>query len=151
MSFGIFPAQGDHPEDTHLLDVALPGFYPAVYPWFKDCLSRTSHPPQQAGTLDAHFFFLLCKCRACSITLATGVGISWKSRGFCVAPMHRMRSAGRAPTPLPHHDRAVFYFNALNSRNKVARMLRGLTSTRSVRKFLRLACGGPILPRWRNW
>jgi hypothetical protein len=26
-----------------------------------------------------------------------------------------------------------------------------LTSPGSVRTFLRLACGGPIVPRWRNW
>jgi hypothetical protein len=25
-----------------LLDIVLPGFCPAVYPFFKDCLSRTS-------------------------------------------------------------------------------------------------------------
>src|SRR5258708_29714753 len=37
-----------------LLDIVLPGFCPAVYPFFKDCLSRTSRPPQHAGTLDAH-------------------------------------------------------------------------------------------------
>jgi hypothetical protein len=37
------PTAGDHPEDAQgLLDVVLPGFCPAVYPFVRDCLSRTS-------------------------------------------------------------------------------------------------------------
>jgi hypothetical protein len=46
----------------------LPGFYPAVYPKRSghalDCLSRTCHLREQAGTLEAHFPIIRCKRRA---------------------------------------------------------------------------------------
>jgi hypothetical protein len=59
-SSGIILPSGDHPEDDELL-VDLPGFYPAVYPYLparedQDCLSRTEHLTEQAGTLDAYLY-----------------------------------------------------------------------------------------------
>jgi len=55
LEFGI-PMWADHPEDCELLDIDLPGFCPAVYPWksLHGLPLSDQAPARQAGTLDAH-------------------------------------------------------------------------------------------------
>src|ERR1700676_5298429 len=85
-SFGIFPKLGRPSRGrVSLLDIVLPGFCPAVYPFFKDCLSRTSRPPKQAGTLDAHLIDICANVVPSASRLLRAHGFSIKSRGVGVA------------------------------------------------------------------
>src|SRR5258708_32320794 len=89
-SFGIFPKLGRPSRGrVSLLDIVLPGFCPAVYPFFKDCLSRTSRPPKQAGTLDAHLIYSCANVVPNASRLLRAHGFTGKSGGLDVVPTHR--------------------------------------------------------------
>jgi hypothetical protein len=110
---GISPPQGDHPEDAQgLLVVVLPGFCPAVYPFVRDCLSRTSRPPKQTGTLDAHFSYSIANAvpgasrlprahECCGKRRDLGVVPTARNSGAAAAERSRRTMSGQSPTTAP--------------------------------------------------
>jgi hypothetical protein len=143
--FGISLPQGDHPEDAQgLLDVVLPGFCPAVYPFVRDCLSRTSRPPKQTGTLDAHFIYSTANAVPNASRLLRAHECCGKHRGLGVVPAsrnsdtaaarHRLRTmSGQSPTTAPQiRARLARYSAAPSHRGAVAAWIaRALESMRA--------------------
>ena len=107
---------GDHPEDAQASSFVLPGFCPAVYPFFKDCLSRTSRLPQQTGTLDAHLNESCANAVPSESWLPRAHGFSRKSRGLGVVSMRRADSWRSAGMRMPHYERAIRSSGAPDSR-----------------------------------
>ena len=105
-NFGIFPPQGDHPEDARASSTLISrAFIPPCILDVKDCLSRTSRLTKQAGTLDAHF---IC-CRANAVPEASRFarphGFRRKLQGLRVVPTHPpggcLRPEGSRVAPRP--------------------------------------------------
>ncbi len=98
--FRDFPTTGANPEDARASSTLFSrAFIPPCILEIKDCLSRTSHPPKQAGTLDAHFNH----CRANAVP---GASCLSRLRGFpgkhsvsAFAPRHALRFVSAAGRP----------------------------------------------------
>jgi hypothetical protein len=115
--FGISPPQGDHPEDAQgLLDVVLPGFCPAVYPFVRDCLSRTSRPPKQTGTLDAHFIWNIANAVPNASRLPRAHECCGKHRGLSDVPTTADQGGRCREAPSSHYQRAIADHSASDSR-----------------------------------
>jgi hypothetical protein len=132
--FEIFPPQGAHPEDARASSTLFSrAFIPPCILKLKDCLSRTSHPPKQAGTLDALFIYCCAnavlsascfarmhECTNARMHECTNARISGKGQRLHVVRTHpRALGLGRK-TLLPPHERAVIYFGALILRAQAA-------------------------------
>jgi hypothetical protein len=140
-----FPTAGSPSRGrTSLLDIVLPGFYPAVYPCFKDCLSRTSHPPKQAGTLDAHLIYCCANAVPGEACFARLHGFPGKSQRLRVVLTHPRALGFDRRAVLPPHERAVIYFGALSLRSQVQS---AAYCDWALRSILYCACTATSRPR----